>query len=135
MAAGSWLNLELLDSTGRALAGRAYSIAFDDGAPSAGALDEGGRLHVQVPAGARRAALIVAYRRFELVLSGLHAATSVKGAQERLNHLNFFAGDVDGELGPFTAGALRRFQVAHGLPATGELDPSTVVALQQRHGS
>jgi peptidoglycan hydrolase-like protein with peptidoglycan-binding domain len=78
---------------------------------------------------------VVAYRRFELVLDAMPAAATVRGAQERLNHLNFFSGDVDGELGPFTAGALRRFQLAHGLPDTGELDPQTVAVLLEQHGS
>jgi putative peptidoglycan binding protein len=135
MPDGRWLNLELIDSTGAALAGRDYTIAFDGQPAHAGTLDADGRLHVQVPDGAARAALVIAYRRFELVLAALPDAATVAGAQERLNHLNYFAGDVDGQLGPFTAGALRRFQRAHGLAETGELDPPTVAALQERHGS
>ena len=135
MPEGRWLNLELVDSTGAALAGRDYSIAFDGQPATAGKLDADGRLHEQVPDGAARAALIVAYRRFELVLAALPDASTVAGAQERLNHLNFFTGDVDGLLGPFTEGALRRFQRAHGLPDTGELDPRTVEMLEKRHGS
>lgn len=134
MAEDRWLNLELIDSTGAALAGRSWSIAFDGQPAHTGTLDDAGRLHVRVPQGAARAALVVAHRRFELVLAALPDAATIAGAQERLNQLNYFAGDVDGRLGPFTAGALRRFQRAHGIAPTGELDPRTVAALQERHG-
>lgn len=135
MSRARWLNLELVDSTGEPLGGRGYALAFDDAPATTGVLDAAGRLHAEVPDGARRAVLRVAERRFELVLAGLPAASTVEGAQERLNHLNFFAGDIDGRLGPFTAGALRRFQRAHGLADTGELDPHTVALLLERHGS
>jgi peptidoglycan hydrolase-like protein with peptidoglycan-binding domain len=42
---------------------------------------------------------------------------------------------VDGELGHFTEAALRRFQRAHGLEATGALDPPTVDRLRSESGT
>lgn len=51
----------------------------------------------------------------------LQAALNAAGASPRLA--------VDGIIGPLTRGALRAFQGAHGLPATGEPDEATWAAL------
>lgn len=131
----SWLNLELVDSAGTALADRPYTLQFDDGVTEHGALDERGRLQVRVPAGARTAQLVVAYRRFALTLGGLPAPETVAGAQERLNHLNFFTGPVDGDAGPMTRSAIASFQRQAQLPDTGLLDADTATALRRAHGS
>lgn len=45
--------------------------------------------------------------------------TAVKRLQARLAGLGFAPGPVDGIIGPRTTGAIRRYQVAHSLPATG----------------
>lgn len=129
-----WLNLELVDSSGEPLAERDYELAFDGGAPEAGKLDGSGRLSREAPDGAARATLVVAHRRLVLSLAGLPDAQTVEGVQERLNRLNYFVGNVDGVLGHFTAGALRRFQEAHDLDVTGELNPSTIEALRREAG-
>ena len=129
-----WLNLELRDSTGAPLSGRPYVLALPDGSVVEGTLDSKGGLHEMVPAETERVSLDVAQRRFELVV-GLPPADTVAGAQERLNQLNYFTGNVDGDAGRFTAGALRRFQRDQQLPATGELDAATVRALVEAHGS
>ena len=129
-----WLNLELVDSSGEPLAGRDYELAFDDGDAEAGKLDGSGRLSHEAPDGAQRATLMVAHRRLVLTLSGLPDAGTVEGVQERLNRLNYFVGNVDGVLGRFTAGALRRFQATHDLDVTGELNPATIEALRREAG-
>lgn len=129
-----WLNLELRDSSGVVLAGRRYVIELGDERRE-GTLDADGRVSIEVPEGHVRAGLVVAYRRLELRFDDFPDASTVEGAQERLNHLNFFVGNVDGQHGTFTAGALRRFQRAHGLPETGELDPDTIDRLREEHGS
>lgn len=135
MPAERWLNLELRDSTGAPLGDRPYVLTLPDGIRREGTLDPQGWLHEQVPADAQRVQLDVAQRRFELETTGLPSAESVAGAQERLNHMHYFVGDVDGDAGRFTAGALERFQRDRGLPVTGELDPATVRALREAHGS
>ncbi|MCA9711494.1 MAG: peptidoglycan-binding protein [Myxococcales bacterium] len=135
MPADRWLNLELCDSTGAPLADRPYALVLPDGTRREGVLDPRGRLHEPVPPGTERVELVVAQRRFELQVSGLPAAEAVEGAQERLNHLHYFAGEVDGDLGRFTAGALERFQRDHGLPVTGVLDEATAARLREAHGS
>lgn len=131
----SWLNLELIDSSGDPLAGRRYTLSFDDGPPSSGTLDGAGRLALPVPTAATCAELVIAERTLRLKLGALAEPRTIEGAQERLNQLNFFVGNVDGELGDFTAAAIKRFQEAQGLEPTGELNPDTVQALQQEHGT
>ncbi|AVP56556.1 peptidoglycan-binding domain-containing protein [Pulveribacter suum] len=59
------------------------------------------------------------------------AAMSVREAQERLNALGYNVGTPDGSAGPKTAKALREFQQAQGLPATGRLDTATAGALSR----
>src|SRR5690606_37141789 len=128
-----WLNLELRDSTGAPLAGRPYALQFADGSRREGSLDQAGRLAELLPAGCHRVTLLIAQRRIELELTGLPSCESILGAQERLNHLNYFIGYPDGVLGQRTIAALRRFQRDNGLPASGELDPATVERLIAEH--
>lgn len=129
-----WINLELRDSTGAPLSRRSYSLTLPDGTRRTGHLDEDGYLHEALPAEVGSVALDVAQRRFELDLGGLPPSTSVEGAQERLNHLNYFAGKTDDQLGPRTRQALIRFQRDHHLPESGELDEATVARLVEEHG-
>jgi peptidoglycan hydrolase-like protein with peptidoglycan-binding domain len=58
----------------------------------------------------------------------------LSGAQARLLNLGYYAGEVDGEMGPRTQAALRAFQEAHGLEVTGELDDETTSKLVEEHG-
>ena len=50
-------------------------------------------------------------------------------AQTLLNKRGYKTGPVDGKMGPRTRQALRRFQMDHGLTATGKLDRDTMNAL------
>ena len=117
------------------MTGCSSSVALDTGSEQVITLDDAGRLSLPVPDAARRATLVVATRRFELSLTSLPSAATVAGAQERLNHLNFFAGEVDGELGDQTTAALVGFQRQHALAPTGALDSATVQRLTTEHGS
>jgi Putative peptidoglycan binding domain len=49
----------------------------------------------------------------------------VKSAQEALKSKGYDPGEVDGAMGPRTSAALRDFQQAEGLRATGRLDSET----------
>lgn len=53
------------------------------------------------------------------------SGTDVKALQDALNQLGYNSGDVDGNYGPATAQAVRRFQSAMGLPADGDFGPQT----------
>ena len=55
--------------------------------------------------------------------------TLVRNVQQALNDRGYNAGSVDGQWGPATEDAVRRFQRASGLPQTGELEQSTLTAL------
>lgn len=56
-------------------------------------------------------------------------ATTIRSVQQALNDRGYNAGPVDGRWGVATQEAVRRFQQVAGLPATGELEPSTLAAL------
>jgi len=135
MASERWLNLELQDSTGAPLADRAYVLLLPDGTRRAGRLDGSGCLHESVPPDVAKLWLELAERRIELDVTGMPSHDTIEGAQERLNHLNYFVGDVDGDHGRFTRNAMERFQRDHGLPVTGELDETTGERLRREHGT
>ncbi|MCA9653569.1 MAG: peptidoglycan-binding protein [Myxococcales bacterium] len=135
MAPARWLNLELKDSTGSPLSFRSYVLTLPDGSRREGSLDHEGYLHEEIPPGVEGASLLVAERRFELDMSALPEADTVEGVQERLNHLNYFVGRTDGELGRFTRMAVERFQRDHGLEVTGRVDAATAERLRQEHGA
>jgi len=54
---------------------------------------------------------------------------TVREVQQALNDKGYHAGQVDGQWGPNTEDAVRKFQQASGLPQTGELEHSTLAAL------
>ncbi len=56
-------------------------------------------------------------------------STTIQRVQRALNDRGYNAGPIDGQFGASTQDAVRRFQQASGLPATGELGPSTLSAL------
>jgi ankyrin repeat protein len=53
------------------------------------------------------------------------ASQQIRQAQKRLQAAGFDPGPIDGQLGPRTQAALRRYQTIYGLPATGKLDDAT----------
>jgi hypothetical protein len=53
----------------------------------------------------------------------------VARAQLALRRDGLYHGNIDGNLGPETTGAIRDFQQQHGFPATGSLNPMTVASL------
>ena len=60
---------------------------------------------------------------------GAYDSATVRAVQQALNSRGYNAGPVDGQYGASTQDAVRRFQQFAGLPATGELTPSTLSAL------
>jgi len=61
------------------------------------------------------------------------ASRSVFRVQRWLNRLGYLQADgVDGEFGPVTRDAIRRFQREAGLRVTGEIDDATVARMRQR---
>ena len=61
--------------------------------------------------------------------SSRYDPTTVRSVQQSLNDKGYNAGPIDGQWGPSTENAVRRFQQDSGLPQTGELEGSTLAAL------
>lgn len=51
----------------------------------------------------------------------------VREVQKRLKALGFYHGEIDGVAGSRTAAAIRRYQLAHNLRVTGEMNPQTAL--------
>jgi len=66
-----------------------------------------------------------------LASSALSPTGDIAGAQQRLKDRGYYAGPVDGVMGPRTAAALRAYQRDHGLRATGQVDSQTASALSE----
>jgi N-acetylmuramoyl-L-alanine amidase len=130
-----------LQSGGRAHPEEGYT-ALVDGRSITGTIGSDGMVTIPVRPTTRVVVLTIHERwdDFEhdhvmhLRVGGLDPATSTTGVQARLSHLCFQPGRVDGELGPRTRDAVRRFQAAHGLELTGEVDDATRDRLVQEHG-
>jgi hypothetical protein len=116
--------------------GEVYRLEYDDGQVLEGSTDGDGWVDQPLPVAVRKAALVLmdGAERYALAVGGLDPADTPSGAQGRLANLGFYFGKVDGVAGPVTKAALRRFQVAKGLEATGELDEATAEALRGAYG-
>ncbi|ESR26417.1 peptidoglycan-binding protein [Lutibaculum baratangense] len=64
--------------------------------------------------------------------TALDGATLIRMAQAKLAELGYDIGTVDGRIGPRTREAVRAFQTANGMEATGEIDSRLVARLQER---
>ena len=53
----------------------------------------------------------------------------ISRVQEKLRELGFDAGPANGDFGPKTQAALGQFQLARGVPASGQLDDATLAEL------
>ena len=61
--------------------------------------------------------------------------SQVSQIQQALNAQGYNVGSVDGQMGPKTKAALKQFQQAKGLQASGKLDQQTVAMLTTNTGS
>lgn len=61
--------------------------------------------------------------------------SQVSQIQQALNDQGYNVGAVDGQMGPKTKAALKQFQQAKGLQASGKLDQQTVALLTTNSGS
>jgi N-acetylmuramoyl-L-alanine amidase len=129
------LRVRLLDDA-KPRAGEAYKLEYDDGQLLEGSTDGDGWVEQPLPVSVRKAELVLkdGAERYALAVGSLDPADVPSGAQGRLHNLGYYFGELDGELGPMTAAALKRFQQAKGLDATGALDEATAEALRGEYG-
>jgi hypothetical protein len=129
------LRVRLLDDA-EPRKGEPYRLEYDDGQVLEGSTNGDGWVEQPLPVGVRRAVLVLrdGAERYEMAVGELDPAETTSGAQGRMSNLGYYFGRIDGELGPMTAAALRRFQRAKGLEATGELDEATAAALRGEYG-
>ena len=64
-----------------------------------------------------------------LCLPALYADEQTRRVQEELRKRNLYFGDIDGQMTPQTAGALRAYQERKGFAASGTADPLTTESL------
>ena len=62
-------------------------------------------------------------------LGTARADDSTRALQQRLKDQGFYYGDVNGQPGPETSAALRRYQIRYGLRVTGEVNEETLRAM------
>jgi N-acetylmuramoyl-L-alanine amidase len=112
-----------------------YTLTIDDVA-IAGTTDGSGLLRQPIENDAARGRLHFDKPPldFDLEIGGLDPVDEPSGVQQRLNNLGFFCGAADGQIGPRTRSALRRFQKRYGLPPTGKVDDQTKPKLRKLYG-
>lgn len=123
---------------GKPVAGAPYTLHV--GARThRGTTDAQGRVQVPIVPDAESARLILgqgaATQVYEFRLGHVDPVTEISGVQARLRNLGYDCGAVDGLTSEATTEALRAFQEAVGLQATGEIDDATRAALMREHGS
>jgi putative peptidoglycan binding protein len=132
------LRVVLLDSDGNPRKSLPYRVNVKGGRAKTGTTGSDGVVQVSILPNAREAELVVesdlGVERYELHLGTIDPATTLSGMQARLNNIGYYCGEVDGLLGPKTAGALARFQKVQNLAVSGEVDDDTRNALVKQHG-
>lgn len=108
----------------------------DEATAIEGTSDDEGVVRARIPASAQRGVIEFADGRGALVfqLGALDPIDTLAGVQGRLRNLGHYLQSVDGELGPFTARALRNFQRVSGIAVTGLPDDPTIAALRVAYG-
>ena len=67
--------------------------------------------------------------QYETLREGMMDSTAVRAMQYKLINLGYLSGEADGDFGPGTSSAVKAFQRAAGLSATGVADQETLTAL------
>lgn len=135
------LRIKLADDEGNAFADKRYQLKVGSFTLD-GRTGSDGLIEQPIPADAAHGELVFWLDdddhtseglSFPLELGDLDPPEEVSGAQARLLNLGFDCGGVTGTLDEPTCVALRAFQAASGLEATGALDAATSAKLRQQH--
>ena len=131
------LSITLSDADDKPVAGEPYLLEVD-GTVFSGKTDATGTLEHPISPGAKSGKLTVGANRraaFSLDLGHIDPITEISGVQGRLANLGFDCARLDGVLDEQTRAAIRAFQHKHGLPETGEIDPTTRGKLEEVYES
>jgi hypothetical protein len=125
-----------LSHEGKPIAGEAYRV-LAPGEVLTGTTDGDGLVDVKVRAFVSRVEILLEKRRerYSVEVGGLDPKDDISGVQKRLRNLGFYLGTITGALDASTQEAIKRFQTAHGLEASGELDEATRKELSSMHGA
>ncbi len=129
--------LQLQNADGSVRSGVRFSFHLEGRAVVSGVSDHNGLIECTIPPEASYGRLTVrdaeVEEHYELLFGHLDPSSEFSGIQQRLNHLGFSCGDVDGTIGPITEMALSRFQSATNLVPTAGPDTHTIAALTRAH--
>ena len=134
----SLLELQLLDETDQPRSDVSYELYIDGQKTASEVTGADGMVQCKVPPDAKAGRLVLLHgehkEEYQLDLGHLDPWDEPTGVQQRLNHLGYECGQVDGLVGPATRQALTYFQEDNGLKATGELDEATLRKLEETYG-
>lgn len=136
------IRFSVVEEGGRVFADKAYILSIGQRRYE-GRTDAKGELHHWVSPAAHTGTLVVTLDEpgypsklvRELRIGHLQPVESIAGYQARLQNLGYYKGPVSGTETEATRAAIRRFQGAEELDATGEADRATLDALLARHGN
>jgi len=128
------LLIRLEDNQGNAQVSINYTIVFK-GEKIEGVTDEKGIIKQKIPKDVDEGLVIFEGYEIPFKIEKFDPIESIKGAQQRLKNLGYNIGSCDGELGPKTADAIRRFQIDNSLrKSDGQYDTDTQTMLKQKYG-
>lgn len=101
-----------------------------------GTTGDDGTVYASIPARARTGILRLpeSEDEFPIAFGDLDPSETVRGVQSRLASLAYYRHRIDGDAGPWTARALRAFQIDEELPLTGKADKATTERLREKYG-
>lgn len=126
------LRLQLMKS-GKPRANEKYVLNLD-GTIINGTTDGEGKLEHFIPGEAKTGILTILGSKeapINLRISDLDPADLVSGIKQRLNNLGFPSGTEDDQLDERAVEAIKKFQEAHGLNVTGEVDDAVKSKLKE----
>jgi len=125
------LKVQLMKA-GKPRANEKYVLNLD-GNPISGTTDGEGKFEHFIPGESRTAQLMLrgGQEVIPLRLGDLDPCDQATGIQQRLNNLGFDCGSEDGDVGDVTREAIKKFQAAFDLEATGEANDATINKLKE----
>jgi outer membrane protein OmpA-like peptidoglycan-associated protein len=128
------VRVRLLDADDAPFIGTAWTIVHAAGTTE-GVTAADGVVDATVAATDSSVLLKLPVGEITLDLADIPPASTILGAQHRLNNLDYDVGTPSGVLDPATQTALSDYQTDHKLPVTGQLDPATSTSLQAIFGA